>query len=173
MNVKRSTTSNTFCGPAALSLLTGRHVDVCIREIRACSVYYKSTNRPVQDMSKNDMLLALDRMGYTINSAFHWDVSGLCKERGKKPTLVALMRWLKRQDSWSPKKKYLVWVTDHFMVMKGIKLFDNSNPDGVFFGKYDQRRSRVLQVWEVTKKRKLSMSRPVPSGSPRQLAASL
>jgi hypothetical protein len=169
MKVKRGERSNTFCGPAALSLLTGKHVDACIKVIHAHRYY----DRPVRSMDRHEIIQILNNMGYLINTRFHWELDYYYVKRNTKPTLVKLMRWLKKQEHWSPKKKYLILVTGHYVVMKGIKLFDNSNPEGVFFGKYGRRRRRVSQVWEITKRCKRPTSRPVPSGSPRQLAASL
>lgn len=168
MRVKRGASSNTFCGPAALSLLTGRHVDKCVQEVH----FYRrrlrghallcedldccnSVRYSVSSMDKSEITRVLVRMGYTINTAFHWELD----KPKRKPTLVAFKRWLKRQPCWSPKKKYLVLVTGHYVVVKGIKLFDNANPDGVFFGKYNGRRRRVSQAWEVTRRAVC----PVPS----------
>jgi hypothetical protein len=33
MKVRRGERSNTFCGPAALSLITGKHVDKCVEQV--------------------------------------------------------------------------------------------------------------------------------------------
>jgi hypothetical protein len=81
----------------------------------------------------------------------------------QNPTLVALMRWIKRQDFWDAKNVYLVNVTGHYVVMKGIKLFDNRNPEGIFFGRYEHRRWRVKHVWEVMRRDAC----PVPAASYR------
>jgi hypothetical protein len=160
MKVKRNADSNKFCGPAALSLLTGRHVDSCIKEIRAFrnrdGFLSGFRRRPVKGMDKTEVVRVLNRMGYMPQTVFHWELDhvplkSLDEQDSGKPTLVAFMRWLKKHPCWSPKKKYLVMVTDHYVVVRGRKLFDNHNPEGVFFGRYDRRRKRVIQAWEVAR----------------------
>jgi hypothetical protein len=167
MKVKREERSNTFCGPAALSLITGKHVDECVKEVHAYRNLCKDPDccdpalRSVRGMSNTEMLRVLLNMKHQntpVSSLFGYDTSSL-KEN---PTLVTFMRWLKRQGRWDAKKVYLLNTTGHYVVMKGIKLFDNRNPEGVFFGKYNRRRVRVKYAWEVRK-----ASCPVPSGSCR------
>lgn len=166
MKVKRREDSNSFCGPAALSLLTGKHVDKCVEEIHIFrNVYYGFRRHAVRGMTNQEMRSVLARMGFSINPVFHAQIAS--NFRGST-TIVGVMRWLKRQPGWNPKKKYLINVTGHYVVMKGIKLFDNKNPNGVFFGKYNHRRIRVRQAWEVSRKN----ARPVPSASSRQPVAS-
>jgi len=166
MKVKRSERSNSFCGPAALSLLSGKHVDDCVKEVHA----YRNRDgflsgfrrRSVKGMSNTEMLRVLLRMGY--------DNTGVCSLNGYNmktlagpeyivvpkvitaPTLVAFMRWLKKQPQWNAKKTYLINITGHYIVMKGIKLFDNRHPEGIFFGKYGHRRARVKYAWEVARR---------------------
>jgi hypothetical protein len=169
MKVKRGERSNTFCGPAALSLITGKHVDKCVKEVRDFrNDRHGFQRRNVRGMWNAEIVRVLDRMGFVSERKYPFEYDTLKLD----PTLVAFMRWLKKRGQWSAKKVYLINVTGHYLVMKGIKLFDNRHPEGVFFGKYDHRRRRVKYVWEVTKRCKRSTSRPVPSGSPRQLAAS-
>ena len=145
MKVRRREGDNTFCGPAALSALTGRTVDSCVKEVHAARGYdgflsgYR--RRPVKGMHNWEMTRALARLG------FHARPMLVCG----KPTIAGFMRWLKKQPYWSPEKRYLINVTGHYVVMRGIKLFDNHNPEGVFFGKYGHRRVRVKHAWEVAR----------------------
>lgn len=156
MKVKRGERSNSFCGPAALSLITGKHVDKCVQEVHHYRRNWSPERRhTVRGMSNWEMTWTLGRLGF--------QQSKLCLPK-QNPTLVAFMRWLKRQERWSAKKVYLINVTGHYVVMKGIKLFDNRNPEGVFFGKYNHRRWRVKHVWEIRRQDAC----PVPSESSRQ-----
>jgi hypothetical protein len=153
MKVRRGERSNTFCGPAALSLITGKHVDKCVEQVHE----YRDglgKRRNVRGMSNWEMTWVLGRMGFQQSKL---------NVPKQNPTLVALMRWIKRQDFWDAKNVYLVNVTGHYVVMKGIKLFDNRNPEGVFFGRYEHRRWRVKHVWEVMRRDAC----PVPAASYR------
>jgi hypothetical protein len=145
MKVKRNERSNTFCGPAALSLITHKHVDNCVKEIHAL---YKrdgflsgGRRRSVRGVSRFEMLQVLTRLGYDAQVLPVVD----------KPTLVSFRRWL-RERGTDAKRIYLLNVTGHWMVMRGIKLFDNANPEGVTFGKYTKRRRRVQRAWVIARR---------------------
>lgn len=150
MRVRRGERSNTFCGPAALSLITGKHVDECVEDVHALwrnSFVSGGRRRAVRGMSNSEMHYALLRSGYYAKPV----PTALCGT-GAKPTIARFVRWLKRQPHWHPKKLWLVNVTGHYVVVRGIKLFDNHNPEGVFFGKYAHRRVRVKHAWEIVRR---------------------
>lgn len=150
MKVKRGERSNSFCGPAALSLITGKHVDECVKHVHDYRNSVECRRRNVRGMSNWEMTWTLRRMGFEQSKLM------LPKQN---PTLVAFMRWLKRQNHWDAKATYLIHVTGHYVVMKGIKLFDNHHPEGIFFGKYDHRRWRVKHAWAIRQQ----SSCPVPA----------
>src|ERR1700675_4110597 len=162
MKVKRNERSNTFCGPAALSLITHKHVDNCVKTIH--SLYRNDfltggRRRNVRGVSRYEMLQALGKLGYKATvlpigpgGSLPYELRNLPKTCMSKngPTLVSFRRWL-RKNGTDAKTIYLLNVTGHWMVMKGIKMFDNANPEGVTFGKYTKRRRRVQLAWQIAK----------------------
>jgi hypothetical protein len=161
MKVKRHERSNTYCGPAALSLITGKHVDKCVEAIH--SVYRNDflsggRRRPVRGTSRFEMISVLKQFGYQSSKL------SIPTFPQRLLTLVGFRYWL-RKNGWEPESVYLVNVTGHWLVMKGIKLFDNANPEGIFFGKYGRRRRRVMHAWKVER-----TVHPVPSASSHQPA---
>jgi len=133
LNVIRNKGDNSYCGPAAISLLTGHHVTLCCHYVRRV----RMNSRPVKSVSNGTMLDALKLMGKTTREI---PVHG-------EPTLVGLVRQLRLRK---PAQRFLIRTTTHFLVLSGRKVYDNHNPDGTWFGKYNHRRYRVLACWEVS-----------------------
>jgi hypothetical protein len=131
MQVIRSKHSNHYCGPAALSLLTGRHVDDCAATLRRLL-----NRRRVTFVHVLDMPAALSQMGHNATPLSHHGT-----------TLVGLTRLLRTR---TPEQRFLVATTHHYLILCGRKIYDNHNPTGIFFGKYNHRRYRVKFVWEVS-----------------------
>ena len=141
MQVSKNPGDNSFCGPAALSLLTGFHVSLCCHELRLIN-----RKRAIKGCSNGDMTAALLRLGKRVREVpLHPNT--LCVTKRTRPTLVGAVRLLKTR---TPLQRFLIRTTDHFLVLQGRKVYDNRNPTGVFFGKYSHRRMRVKNVWEVS-----------------------
>jgi len=132
LKVIKNPGDNSYCGPAALSLLTGHHVSLCCYEIRKVTC-----RRAVKACSNGTMVAVLQRMGKKTTPVTF---------RGS-PTLVGLVRRLRAR---TPAQRFLIRTTTHFLVLQGRRVYDNLNPDGIFFGKYNHRRYRVLAAWEVS-----------------------
>lgn len=132
MRVLRREGSNQFCGPAALSLITGRSVDDCVGVLKDV----RHSSRAVKGVYNGEMREALTHLGYRMH---------VLPVRGR-PTLARLLRSLKERG---PENIFLINTTGHYVVLRGRKIFDNKNPEGVFVRQYRHRRARVYASWIV------------------------
>jgi hypothetical protein len=120
-----------WCGPAALTALTGRPTDEMAAEIR------KVTGRKmITYVYASELQETLESLGYTTRLEYI---------TGEKPTLA---RWLREREDRNAFT--IVLVTRHFVTVKGVKLVDNRVKKPVFIRKAPGRRKRVLGVITVT-----------------------
>lgn len=137
MTILRHKTSNKFCGPAALSALTGRHVDETARLLRLVS-----GKRAIKGIQARYMLEALKRLGYKAESLV------AVTRAWHKPTLTQLLAGeLKGRKAGA---RYLVIITGHYITIEGRRLVDNKHPAGVALTACPYRRRRVRAVWLIT-----------------------
>ena len=132
MKVLRREGSNQFCGPAALSLITGRSVDDCVGVLKDV----RHNSRAVKGVYNGEMREALIHLGYRMH---------VLPVRGR-PTLARLLRSLKERG---PEHIFLINTTGHYVVLRGRKIYDNKNPKGIFVRQYRHRRARVYATWIV------------------------
>jgi hypothetical protein len=140
MILQRNKNSNHYCGPAAIALLTGRHVDDVAYVLREMS-----GRRAIKGVNNRWMVAALASMGRMALPV----PTGAIARGGLAPTLTqALAGCLKGRR---PDAAFLLIVTGHYVVIQGRKLWDNKHPDGVYLGECPYRRKRVKAVWAVEK----------------------
>lgn len=122
---------NRFCGPAALSALTGRQTDFTAAFLRLIS-----GKRSVMGVDHDLMLRALYKLGYRVRSN---NVEGT-------PTLAG---WLKL----TPRPAgvvYLVSAGRHYQVISGRRFVDSKTIDIVSVrDERVKRRARVKAAWQV------------------------
>lgn len=142
--IRRGPRSNSYCGPAALAAITGRHVDDVTATLRIVM-----GARPVRGTSKGAMVKALELMGYRSDLEY---ISRMAAIQKKFPTLAGWLRATGPKGDYARSDApYLVLVTGHWIVIKGRKLYDNRHLEGVFAGKYEHRRKRVQFAWVCRK----------------------
>lgn len=150
MQVKRNAKSNGFCGPAALSLLTGEHVDDCVAAVREIRKARRPNKRVcIRGMHNLEMLRVLRNLGFQYNPLHarpDYPVRPRSKHAGNAPTLAQFLRW--KRDR-TPSQRFLLCTRNHYLVLRGNKIYDNNNPTGVFIRQYNHRRKRITAVWEV------------------------
>jgi hypothetical protein len=134
MKVNRAVHSNTYCGPAALSLLTGQHVDICTHLLKK----FRNSTRPVAGVYNREVFNVLDYFGFIATP--------LPPCTGAGQTVAGFLRNLQDRE---PDAMYLINTTHHYLVLRGRKLFDNHHPEGIFIRQYPHRRSRVCSAWRV------------------------
>lgn len=136
MKVRREEGDNRFCGPAALSLLTGRKVPTITAALRDIT-----GDRAIKGVHNWAMRKALTLFGRNVEVVFT-----KYQTTRMRPTLVGAIRMLKTRK---PNEKFLITLSTHYVVLKGRKLYDNVHPTGVFLRQYPYRRSRVERIDKV------------------------
>lgn len=138
MTLNRNKNSNRYCGPAAIALLTGVHVDEAARALRIVS-----RKRAIKGATNRQMMDAMYMLGYM---AVPVPTGATGKHR---PTLTQVLAGSLRNRQ--PETAYLMVVTGHYVVIRGRKLYDNRHPDGIWLGECPYRRKRVRGLWVVEK----------------------
>lgn len=131
MKILRNKNSNHYCGPAAIALLTGVHVDEAARALRVAS-----GKRAVKGAVNRHMMEALSLLGHFA----------IPVPVASKPTLTqALAGPLRGRQA----ETYLVTLTGHYVVIQGRTLYDNKHPEGVRLTECPYRRKRVRSLFSV------------------------
>lgn len=130
----KSIKRNTWCGPAAISIITGLGYDEAIDLLKRVT-----GKRAIRGVSRNEMFRALQAIG--------WD----CKDRWEytkehRPTLAW---WLRQRGDEEMDTTFLVNVTGHYVVVRGRKIADNLVMAPVWLREYPHRRKRVKVVWSM------------------------
>ena len=143
-----------WCGPTALSILTGRTLGFCAKlgadaRNRTRQVFSpwamahgvrKTTPKMIKGMANHEMLVALNHMGFKYEKIpSSW--------RGK--TLFRVMEEMATKD-W--RSAILFNVTDHYVVTQLGQVIDNHCTDGMDYRKFWCRKRKVVCGWIVTAK---------------------
>lgn len=130
---------NRFCGPAALSTVSGFSTDECARVIRDCHFARHARSRGgVKGTSTFEMMEAFRALGYFLGRTIRPKVDG------KRPTLAAWLR--SRTDR---RATFLVMITGHWVVVRGNKFCDSFTREPVNLSKAPHRRCRVVCVRRI------------------------
>lgn len=123
---------NRFCGPAALSAITGRSVDEIVAGFHA--------NNP----------------GDKVMGTHTWELHGVLKlyglhlagvPTGYRKTLAA---WLKANKSIrTPGRVFLLAAGNHWVVVSGRRIVCGKVMKIVSVRDYPHRRARVTEAWEI------------------------
>ena len=125
--------NNRFCGPSAISILTGINTDEASRLIRSVN-----GKRSVMGTSDRDILASLKLCGIVASRV-------LSKPRGKGPTLA---KWF---DTTRGTKIFLVTAGWHWQVVQGSQYVCGLTSEIIdITDKRVRRRSRVSDVWELS-----------------------
>lgn len=164
MKLHEVTGKQRWCGPAALSAITGCTTDDAARLIRI-----ESHVRAVKGTSDRQIAIALDTLGYSMLR------SG--PRAGTSPTLAA---WLK-DKSRRPDEMFLVAAGQHWQVVLGRRIVCGIlKKPTTFRDPRIKRRARVTDAYLITKRpNALPLSKCLPpapaakSDSPRRKAKAL
>lgn len=122
----------TWCGPSALSIITGEDYETCRKAIAATQ-----GNRPVMRVHNWQMIRVLHEWGFNTVSINYF---------GNEPTLAA---WMREREPAEINALFLVQITGHYVVVQGRKACDSKTKEPVFLSKMPGRRARVEKVWKV------------------------
>lgn len=125
---------NKFCGPAVLSILTGKSTDECARVISSINGQYR-----VEGVQLNDLLRAADKLGFDQKA---YDASG---------SLYMTLTRLVNDDGM-----YIVTVPNHFVAIevseKKIYFCDNHTKEPMPAASSARMLQKVLGVHKVIKR---------------------
>jgi hypothetical protein len=126
---------NKFCGPAVLSILTGKSTDECASVISRINGHYN-----VKGVMMNDLLRAADRLGFSQEKI---DVDNLSLYRA----LISLVN----KDGM-----YIVMVPAHFVCIevreKKVYFCDNHTKEPIPAASSARLDMKVLSCYKVTKR---------------------
>lgn len=136
-----------FCGPAAISAITGRSAEcasVWINHARSRPAHHN-----VGGAYTSHVLEVLSRLGYRWTSQWVTQVEArrIGRTNSTRPTFA---QWLRSADR-DRSKLYLVVAGNHFMVVKGTKVVCTHQPQGNPTTKAKNRRYLVRAVYEIRK----------------------
>lgn len=124
---------NKFCGPAALSILTGKNTDECADQISRVNGHYK-----IKGVMVADLIAAGNRLGLDFNKLIVYE--------GR--TLFFTASQLSRKDG-----RYLVLIPKHFIVLEvksgNIQLCDNHTKTPIDLQNSARLSQRVEAVYSV------------------------
>lgn len=124
---------NSYCGPAAISTITGASTDLAAKLIRR-----KTGAQSVKGAYFSDLAYAFDCLGFKASDGCGWQIGG------KYPTLS---KWL--SDHRNPAFTYLVQVTGHWLVVRCDMLADSRHRTPTDIGSADGMRCRVQRTWKM------------------------
>jgi len=157
---------NRYCGPCALSILTGQDTGQCASIIRLLSGVHAVTGT-----SAGQIFNALNWFGYRVDKAHYptlmqegeWDTGARASngEHAESSTIEARKNWKKCPTlaSWLKQTKdirttgrvFLVCAGWHWQVISGRRYACGLTQDIVSVRKAPHRRARVTGVWEIMK----------------------
>ena len=172
--LENDTAGHGYCGPTAISFITGKPLSAALDAIRSERGQTTSANRPkgpgfrlapVHGTYPQEVLRALAAMGWKATrvpldrkTPKQWSVSLDDFAKGRlipdsvKRTGPTLAAFLRTRPPELMNAYLLIEVTRHFVVVKGRKFADTkTNGEPVFISKAPGRRKRVKAVWVVTK----------------------
>jgi hypothetical protein len=129
-DVKRG--KNRFCGPAALSSITGRPVDEIVATFHACYPGKKVMGTHAWELHKVLEQYALYMVGTTV---------------GAKWTLARWLREMKKHRT--PGKVFLIIAGRHWMVVSGRRIVCGKVKTVMSVREYPHRRARVTGAWMI------------------------
>ncbi len=134
--VSSKRTNRIYCGPAAISAVSGRSIECAESWIN----YYRNArlDKVVVGSYSTELIAALHELGYRSKRTEVYDSKN-------SPTLAA---WLRKRSNRNA--MVIVVLTSHFVVVKGNKFVDNFTMNPVFIRKAPHRRSRVKEIISVT-----------------------
>ncbi len=163
ITVNRTPFSNRFCGPAALAMVTGKHVDYIVdwvlnrRRAEAAAGIKSPRTFPTElkkltGMWDNELLAFLEahdvlpvkvpglRKSPDINLK-SWKYLGRSLNKYTLATVLELLRHRRVDDV------YIISPSNHYIVLQGGKIYDNNYPLGMRAEEWFHRRTEVSNVW--------------------------
>ena len=137
----------TWCGPAALSILTGNRVEYCARQVAGLRNGGRRkawwTPKRVRGVGNFEMRYVLDLMGYELIKLHDHDCKG-----------KTLRGWINSYSTKHHRAICLVNVTDHYVVTHLGQVNDNRSKRPCPIEDHSSRRRKIQHVWIIKRRRK-------------------
>jgi hypothetical protein len=143
-----------WCGPSALSIITGRTVNYCAKlcaeQANATRHWLRKphTSRSIKGVYNDEMTHALHKMGFEMTGV---DVPWV---NCRAPTLRAYMAG-RGGAEW--KGVMLVNVTSHYVVIQKDTVSDNHQQDK-HYTEHRYRRKKIDKAWLITRRPRRKMA---------------
>jgi hypothetical protein len=149
--IKHDLPGTLWCGPAALSAVTGEptsRIHDIIKKIRG-------DNKPVKGVRNSELVKTAFVLGYALEPMFdyleEWGKLPYCGRPPLsrfKPTLARFVRLNRKELARFP---MIVNVTGHYVVVSGRTFLDNNVGAAVPLKKAPRRRCRVKKAFRVVR----------------------
>jgi hypothetical protein len=145
MKITHDIKTALWCGPAAISAVTGRPTS----EIMALARHFTG-KKTVKGLSVRALRQVLNALGYRTDEIFSAGLEFCAGNPNWKPTLA---KWTKENAKAFSKLPCVVLVSNHYVTVKGRQLVDTFTPgfEPVPLKKAPWRRARVAKVLRVEK----------------------
>jgi len=134
--------TNRFCGPYALSYFLNKTPYQCANLVKKLRIKqnrkYHHKEKPVRGVAQFELIEILENAGLKVNQTYYG-----C---GKRPTLIS---WYFHHRCGGSKTRIL-HIRDHFIVVDGIKIYDNHYPRGILIYKCPYQRRHIVCDMEVS-----------------------
>lgn len=137
---------HNWCGPSALSIITGRTVDYCARLCAEKSrttrhwVSRQHTAQSIKGVYNSEMFFALTKMGFEYR-----EVMGI---KGK-----TLNQYMAERGGEQWKGVMLINVTRHYVVVNRDIVSDNHQQDK-HYTDHTMKRRKIERAWIITRRKK-------------------
>lgn len=150
--------SQTWCGPSAVSSITGRSAECTAAWVN--DYRRRPLHHLVYGSQAYELAHALRALGYALIPRYVLSNKRSGPAVGNRPVVyvpppgltLAKFSRVRGKDVFEllPRSSlYLVNITDHWLVLQGNKVVCSAQTKGVTIGKARKRRARVKKVWEV------------------------
>lgn len=148
---RRSTTGRMWCGPAALSAVTGKTVEeLGLQEVR--SMHDAQLQNKLYESGFTSSKVKIRYATFDRTRRDPWWPGFVHNETVvNTPTLA---RFLRERTPEQRRQTMVIAAGSHYVVVERDWLVDNSNPDGVDIMDYGFRRRRVTAAFIVTRRTK-------------------
>lgn len=154
-----------WCGPSALSIITGRTVNYCAQliadERNRHSNWYKGkgTSKQVKGTYNSEIRAALKTMGFEmvqVSIPMHHHRHQVMSINPAPFVMPTLHRYMRERGGEQWKGVMLINVTDHYVVAHRDQICDNRTP--AHYTKHHTRGKKIEKAWLIKRipRRKLA-----------------
>lgn len=142
--VKHGPKGNRFCGPSALSAITGKLTDDTAALLRR-----QTGRRQITGTHPDQIVRALRTYGYEAKQVFGYTYNQMSKPDWKPLTLAGWLKATPRPEG----KVFLVDAGNHWQVISGRRYVCGQTKEIVSIrDKRVKRRARVKAAWEIERR---------------------